>query len=413
MKNHNINVLDLFSGCWGLTEWFLKHWYNFIWHIEKDKNSCESLKTRLLYHKILSYWKKKDYNKYHKWEISREKLINKYDPEWDMSSIYNEEISDITYANLLKKIKDKLNWKKLHIIIWGPPCQTYSHIGRARNNKENDPRNFLYKFYINFLRDLKPDVFIFENVPWLKNAGNWKYLDNIKKEMSKVGYELEVKEQYMPDFGIPQNRTRLIIIWRNKHNTKINSYPDLSKYKTEYSYKVYDFLKDLPEIESGWWNYLMEYREDNTILKKLGIRDKHINFVTSHITRSVNKTDKEIYRIAVKKYYKGEKLKYNELPEYLRKHNNQNSFLNRFNVVAGEDKITSTVMAHIWADWHYYIHPDLKQNRSISVREAARLQSFPDNFKFEWSRTSVFKQIGNAVPPMFSEILAGEFLKYF
>jgi DNA (cytosine-5)-methyltransferase 1 len=75
--------------------------------------------------------------------------------------------------------------------------------------------------------------------------------------------------------------------------------------------------------------------------------------------------------------------------------------------------VTSTVVAHISADGHYYIHPDIKQNRSISVREAARIQTFPDDFKFEGTRTAVFKQIGNAVPPMFSKILADKMKQYF
>jgi len=138
-----------------------------------------------------------------------------------------------------------------------------------------------------------------------------------------------------------------------------------------------------------------------------------MNFITSHITRPIRPLDKAIYKIAVENYRKGNKLNYATLPLELRTHKNTKGFLNRFNVVAWNDKVSSTVVAHIWKDGHYYIHPDASQNRSISVREAARIQTFPDSFKFEWPRTSAFKQIWNAVPPMFSLIIAKELKNYF
>jgi DNA (cytosine-5)-methyltransferase 1 len=131
-----------------------------------------------------------------------------------------------------------------------------------------------------------------------------------------------------------------------------------------------------------------------------------------HFARPNSKHDLEIYSLAVGVKADGKNIKYNELPKRLKTHKNEDVFLDRFRVVDAIARGSQTVLAHIAKDGHYYIHPDLKQNRSLTVREAARLQTFPDDYKFEGGRGSRFRQIGNAVPPMFSAIIAGELVKY-
>ena len=121
--------------------------------------------------------------------------------------------------------------------------------------------------------------------------------------------------------------------------------------------------------------------------------------------RQNNDNDLKIYKLVSDAKKHGVNLKYNELPEKLITHTNTKSFLDRYKAIDG-DSVSHTVVAHISKDGHYYIHPDSKQNRSISVREAARIQGFPDNYYFETSRTSAFIQIGNAVPPKLSRKLA-------
>lgn len=416
--NKKINILDLFSWCWWLSEWFFDDVYNFVGHIEMDKYASESLKTRILYHFLNKNNKIDEYKDLLKWVILNHELIEKYNLQDEINKVYNIAISDETYPNLLKKIKKNLKNKKLDIIIWWPPCQTYSQVWRARvwERISQDSRNFLYLQYVKFLRDLQPEIFVFENVPGLRTAGKGKYLQDMQKAFDEAGYHLEVWksiEQYMPNFWIPQNRKRLIIIGWKKWSKLISNYPDFKKYYKDYEYKVSDFLSDLQPIDQWGWEYIMKYKKDNKLLEELWLKHKGINFVTQHVTRPIREVDREIYKIAVEKYNKNIKLKYNELPQHLQFHKNTKSFLNRFNVVAWNDKITSTVVAHLSSDWHYYIHPDIKQNRSISIREAARLQTFPDDFKFEWPRTAIFKQIWNAVPPMFSKIVASELKKYF
>src|SRR5690606_28202968 len=126
-----------------------------------------------------------------------------------------------------------------------------------------------------------------------------------------------------------------------------------------------------------------------------------------HVARPHNERDLEIYKIAIKKLKKGERLRYPDLPEKLKTHNNQKSFLDRFKVVDPKG-LSHTMVAHIAKDGHHYIHPSLKQVRSLSVREAARIQSFPDNYYFEGGRSAAFRQIGNAVPPLMAKEIASK-----
>ena len=167
-----------------------------------------------------------------------------------------------------------------------------------------------------------------------------------------------------------------------------------------------DLFSDLKFLNNGQGTLeAVKYvNEPTEYLKKSKIRGE-LDFVTQHIARKNNENDLEIYRIAVDEWAKGNRLNYAKLPANLIKHNNTKSFTNRFQVVNGQG-ISHTVVAHIAMDGHYYIHPDKKQNRSITVREAARIQSFPDDYFFEGSRTAAFKQIGNAVPPLMAEKIA-------
>jgi DNA (cytosine-5)-methyltransferase 1 len=162
----------------------------------------------------------------------------------------------------------------------------------------------------------------------------------------------------------------------------------------------------LPFLKPGQEMEIAKYTKPvNLYLKETEIRNG-IDFTTQHITRKHNERDLTIYSIAIDKWLNdSERLKYNSIPKELRTHNNISAFLDRYKVVdpCGH---SHTVVAHIAKDGHYYIYPDIKQVRSISVREAARIQSFPDDYFFEGGRTAAFKQIGNAVPPLMAEKIA-------
>lgn len=175
----------------------------------------------------------------------------------------------------------------------------------------------------------------------------------------------------------------------------------------EQKYKVLkDLFSDLPKLQNGMGSMgIVNYRKETTeYLASTGIRNG-IDFTTQHISRPNNENDLEIYRIAIEEWSKGKRLNYGTLPKRLIKHKNTTSFTNRFQVVNGEG-CCHTVVAHIAMDGHYYIHPDIKQNRSITVREAARIQSFLTTFSLKVEEAAAFKQIGNAVPPLMAEKIA-------
>ena len=404
-------VLDLFAGAGGLSEGFIRAGCEIVGHIEMDKNACNTLVTRMIFHSLVRLGKIDEYKKYIFDEKTRDAIIQKYSLYTEMDSVVCTEINENNYATLIQKIKHNLKDRELDFIVGGPPCQAYSYIGRARDNNkmQDDKRNFLYKYYIEFLKALQPKIFVFENVPGLVTAGKGKYLNDMRSLMKKVGYETDYKILNAADFGVPQNRKRIILVGWNK-KCQLKEYPKFPEVERDYTVK--DFLKQLPKIQAGEDFGTRRFIKKNLILEKLGILNPQFSILMDHVSRPNTNQDLEIYRLAVLAKQKGENIKYNNLPKKLKTHTNESSFLDRFKVIDENSRASHTVVAHIAKDGHFYIHPDIMQNRSLSVREAARLQTFPDDYKFEGSRGSKFKQIGNAVPPLLSTVIAKELIKY-
>lgn len=398
-----LNYIDLFAGAGGLSEGFIRAGFEPIAHVEMNKDACDTLKTRTAFHYLKENGRVEEYNDYLRGQISRTDLWNII-PKHLIKSVINSEISIDTLPTIFDKIDGQLKGKKIDVVIGGPPCQAYSISGRVRKDMTNDPRNHLYKHYVEFLIKYKPKMFVFENVPGILSANNGIYLQLIFDAVKEAGYELDKKVLNAQNFGVLQNRKRVIIIgWRKDLALE---YPEFEKIGHEFQVLKHLF-SDLPKIKSGQgeWRVSKYTKSTNSYLDKTGIRNGS-DFTTQHISRFNNENDLEIYRIAVDKWVnRGKRLNYGELPPRLIKHNNVKTFTNRFQVVNHEG-VSHTVVAHISADGHYYIHPDIHQNRSITVREAARIQSFPDDYFFESSRTAAFKQIGNAVPVLMAQGIA-------
>lgn len=399
-----MNYIDLFAGDGGLSEGFIREGFKPIAHVEMNKEAADTLKTRLAFHYLNENNQINNYYSYLKNEITRDDLWNSI-PQELISSVINREITKETIGGIFNIIDEQIDSKSVDAIIGGPPCQAYSLVGRSRdpNRMSGDKRNYLFRYYAEFLVRYKPKYFVFENVLGLLTAGNQKYLNEMLTLFAEIGYSANYEILNAEEYGVLQKRRRVIIIGRK--GSKKFEFPKLATVQNNWQIQK-DLFADLPLLVPGQEMNLARYTKKINEYQQTTDTRNGVDFTTQHITRHHNERDLEIYSIAIDKWLnKKERLKYNDLPERLQSHRNTVAFLDRYKVV---DPLghSHTVVAHISKDGHYYIYPDLKQVRSISVREAARIQSFPDDYFFEGGRTAAFKQIGNAVPPLMARRIA-------
>lgn len=411
-----INYIDLFAGAGGLSEGFERAGFSPIAHVEMMREACDTLKTRSCYYALKNVANGDEiYKKYLKGEISRETLWSSV-PKDVLDKVICETMSDATLPRIFERISNLMAKKgasELDLIVGGPPCQAYSIVGRARKNMEKDSRNFLYKLYVKFLKKFSPKVFVFENVQGLLSAGKGKYYEDLKQSCENAGYVFLHKLIKAEEYGVLQKRRRVIIIGIKKNLALSNTsdpYP-IPNTVSYLNYKIKDILSDLPPLKPG--EHKNSYSGRPTTYLSLTQIRKPGDVLTWHLTRSIREQDRDIYRFVINFRRKsGKNAEYTDIPANLRTHKNLTGFLDRFKVVPESEHACQTMVAHISKDGHYYIHPDIKQARSLSVREAARIQSFPDDYYFEGSRTSAFTQIGNAVPPLLAYEIAKSIKNY-
>jgi DNA (cytosine-5)-methyltransferase 1 len=388
MKKENFNFIDLFAGAGGFAEGFYQEGYKALSHIEFDKYACDTLRERMRFYNYT------------------EQEIEKIKP------------TDITDKNILNIIEDGVNGEKVDVIIGGPPCQSFSSQGKARdpNGMKCDPRNYLYENYIKILNHYKPKFFVFENVSGILSTKlNGKLIiETIFKDMKKNYKIVEDKETLLlnaSDFGIPQERKRVIIIGARKDlGIDIKSiYKDLSQIaNNEERVTVEDAISDLPKLKPNQGENKIKHKPQklNNYLQK--IRSKECDVLYHHVARNHNELDRKRYRLmSQNKWTLGEL--YEKKPELV--HPKKRLFNNSY-VVQHFKNPSKTIIAHLYKDGNQFIHPDYTQERTLTPREAARLQSFPDDFIFPCSKTQQYKQIGNAVPPLLSKHIASVLKKY-
>ncbi|RSK38982.1 DNA cytosine methyltransferase [Hymenobacter perfusus] len=414
-----MNYIDLFAGAGGLSEGFHNAGFTPVAHVEMDAYACDTIRTRLAWYYLKNQKNHQPYFDYLRKRLPREELY-KLIPSEVLDSVINGTIGEDTREAIFDRIDRLLQrlpegQREIDLIVGGPPCQTFSVAGRARLGSaamEKDPRSKLYVQYAKFLSKYRPRMFVFENVLGMLSFKNGQQLNLIRETFLDAGYVMDVREWNARDFGVLQSRERLIIIgWRIDQPAL--GYPVFKTLTPEEQneHLVAELLDDLPSLEPGQRlpNATAYTQQQTPYIRKTGLR-RDCPVITWHETRPHREADREIYRLFIEHWNDGgdqyQRMRYDELPANLMFHENKKDFTDRFKVVARDMTYSQTVVAHISKDGHYYIHPDIAQRRSLSVREAARLQSFPDNFYFEGPRTSVLKQIGNAVPPLMGTRIA-------
>jgi DNA (cytosine-5)-methyltransferase 1 len=438
-------AIDLFSGCGGLSEGFKQAGFEVIAQVEMDRWACETLKTRCLYRHLKEIGKGYVYQKFLRGEVSRNDILGRF-PDIDKliaHVVIQAKFGEEKFDEILKKIDDSRKFhdaQRFNVVIGGPPCQPYSLAGRSRDPDRMtlDGRHLLYEYYLKILQSLQPDFFVFENVPGLitAKAKGEEMFSRMLYDFRNISPSYEIApsfdeylrnpRQYLLNsamYGVPQKRRRVVFIGYRKFLLLKNSdvkdvFKRILKSKVpEYAgYTVSDAIGDLPALtpgkgSDGWFG---EYQGEAITPYQRKMRRNSLG-ILNHRARTQMKSDLERYRFFIEHRLNGNKAAtlsdlMRERPDLTPAHNHLDEFLDRFKVQWWSQP-SSTITAHICKDGHYYIHPDISQCRSFTVREAARCQSFPDNFKFEGPRTEQFKQVGNAVPPLLANVIAKNILR--
>ena len=393
MAKNKYTFIDLFAGCGGLSEGFYRLGFRALAHVEINHWACETLRRRMRYYGYKN--------------VDKEVIEH-----------------DITASDIIEKIEEAVGGRNVDIIIGGPPCQAYSTAGRVRDAQgmATDPRNYLFESYVKILEHYSPKFFVFENVTGLLSAK----VDGspiFPRIIQALGHNYDVISDpailvhNTADYGVPQIRKRVIIMGVRKDINKISVEdlynevikthwnPDTSEDERLGKKKFVDVkqaIGDLPSVEPGFDASTDDfyYPCNNDFLKRIG--KKGIHPLRDHIARNHNALDRERFTVMIHNHWTFGQLR-REMPQY--EHEHARVFDNSY-VVQWWDLPSKTILAHIHKDGFQFIHPDEKQARSFTVREAARIQSFPDDFEFAGSRGEKYKQIGNAVPPLFAEALA-------
>lgn len=317
-------------------------------------------------------------------------------PELPKEYIYQEDIN-----NIIDDINEKIRYKEVDVVIGGPPCQGFSNANRQR--VIDDPRNKLYKSFVKIVDNIQPKLFVMENV-----IGMLSVAAQIQEDFENIGYKIHYEILNANEFGVPQNRKRIIFIGNRIGLSNESIFDELHlKNKSEIEkYNLKDAIEDLTVLqalrvknathldtdESGRKIAKSSSSKKNSYLSLInaGIESQ---ILYNHKARYNNERDIEIFG----RMYQGDKSDDPKIADIMPYHSRKDVFKDKYYKLIYNDPC-KTITAHMKFDCNMYIHPT--QARGLTPREAARVQSFPDDYFFKGAYTKTYMQIGNAVPPL-------------
>jgi len=371
--NSKPTVVDIFCGAGGLSEGFRQAGFEIILGIDNDPFALKTFK------------------RHH-------------------GNVIECSVEDIT----ARRIRRELEGRPVNLLVGGPPCQAFSHVvmGKLRSLKKSTtrrhPLNRLYKDFLRLVKELQPEFFLMENVGRMFSMANGAIKKEIEFDLRKK-YSVRFYYENVKDYGVPQSRKRGLVIGNRlgiPNSTLTPTHYDPIK-KPADGRKPYENLRtaisDLPRIKAGTGEERQEYPENKNLSTYQRERRKGSRAVYNHTARMHSERDLKIFKLLRPKQWM------DHLPK---KYNPYRTdiFLDKFKKQDWASP-SSTILAHLSKDGLMFIHPDRRQNRSLTPREAARLQSFDDTYIFDGPRTQQFIQIGNAVPPLFAKCVGNKIIE--
>lgn len=392
-KNGNPTFLDLFAGCGGMSLGFMNAGFECLAAIDMDSHAVQTMKDNFPKDKLVL-----------------EKDLSKYGPE---------------------QFSTENGIKQVDVIVGGPPCQGFS-TARQRDGANHgarlvrDPRRFLYRDFLRYVGFFHPSMFVMENVLGIRSASGGRFFSAVQNEARRLGYRVHGEEIKAWRFGVPQKRVRQLIIGTAeglpifavrrvmKETHALPSESDAKDLKKAVT--LWEAIGDLPQLSSGGGSNEQQYdiekrrkhEEAYGLAYLRGVLSIHRSSqLTGHVARPHNSRDlRDFERLkegehAASAIARGERM---EFPY------DRDNFKDRF-TRQHRNRLCSTIVAHLAKDGLMFVHPT--QQRSLTPREAARVQSFPDTFHFPKARTHAFRMIGNAVPPLLAESIGEAIKNYF
>lgn len=307
---------------------------------------------------------------------------------------------DLGDPDVRDKLVARFHGVTVDLVAGGPPCQPFSRAGRSKIRSlveagardAVDLRRELWRAFLDVALRLKPRAILMENVPDMGLGDDFAVIRYMVDELESAGYATQVKLADAWRYGVPQHRKRLLLLARNDAGA-IEWPEELESITT-----LRQAIGDLPSLEGGTGDRSLRYRrrQKQSAFRTRMREGAPDGIVHDHMTRGVRSDDLEIFRLMTSKTL------YSDLPQHLRRYS-ADSFTDKYKRLDW-NQLSRSITAHIAKDGYWYIHPG--EDRTLTVREAARVQTFPDRFRFAGTRSDAFRQIGNAVPPLLAEAAA-------